>query len=394
MSTDAALLAATREWLLDAAARARGADELLGELALQLRGGGVPVVRLSLQARILHPQFIARSYVWWLGSGVQREDRPHFVSDDLVRLYNQSPVAWLHHHPGPLRRRIQDADCPDDFPLLAELRARGATDYYGQRLVWGSSEINVLTWASDAPGGFSASHLALFEGLRSALATVLELILQRELARTLLEVYVGRLSGGRVLDGSLARGAREQVRAVVWYSDLSGFMRLSESVDPLDLLTVLDAWFEQVTGAVGMQGGEVVKFMGDGLLALFPAESGEEEDACRRALWAAQDVAARVATLALPPSIPGPLRFGIGLHLGDVLVGNVGASDRLDVTAVGPAINRAARTEALCRRLGVSILATGEVARHLRGVLRPMGYHTLRDIAEPTEVYAAEAPGS
>ena len=385
---------AVQSWLLDAAVRARGVDELLQDLGAQLRRHGVPLVRLSVQARILHPQFIARSYVWWHGAGVQREDRPHFVSDDLVRLYNESPVAWLHRNPGPLRRRIGGPDAPSDFPLLHELRARGATDYYGHRLVWGSGEVNVLTWAADAPDGFHDADIALFEALRSGIATVLELLLQRELARTLLEVYVGRLNGGRVLDGSLARGAREQVRAVVWYSDLSGFMRLSESVSPVDLLTVLDAWFEQVAGAVAMQGGEVIKFMGDGLLALFPADAGEEEDACRRALWAAQDVAARVATLALPASIEGPLRFGIGLHLGEVLVGNVGAPDRLDVTAVGPAINRAARIEALCRRLGVSILASGEVARHLRGVLRPMGYHTLRDIAEPTELFAAEAPGA
>jgi adenylate cyclase len=385
---------AVQGWLLDAAVRARGVDDLLQDLGAQLRRHGVPLVRVSVQARILHPQFIARSYVWWNGAGVQREDRPHFVSDDLVRLYNESPVAWLHRNPGPLRRRIGGPEAPVDFPLLHELRARGATDYYGHRLVWGSGEVNVLTWASDAPDGFRDADIALFEALRSGIATVLELLLQRELARTLLEVYVGRLNGGRVLDGSLARGAREQVRAVVWYSDLSGFMRLSESVDPVDLLTVLDAWFEQVAGAVGMQGGEVIKFMGDGLLALFPADAGEEEDACRRALWAAQDVAARVATLALPASIEGPLRFGIGLHLGDVLVGNVGAPDRLDVTAVGPAINRAARIEALCRRLGASILASGEVARHLRGVLRPMGYHTLRDIAEPTELFAAEAPGA
>lgn len=393
MST-AEAASALRGWLLDAAVRARSVDELLQDLGAQLRGYGVPLVRVSVQARILHPQFIARSYVWWNGAGVQREDRPHFVSDDLVRLYNESPVAWLHRYPGPLRRRIGGPAGATDFPLLQELRARGATDYYGHRLIWGSGEVNVLTWASDAPDGFRDDDLALFEALRSGIATVLELLLQRELARTLLEVYVGRLNGGRVMDGSLARGAREQVRAVVWYSDLSGFMRLSESVDPVDLLTVLDAWFEQVAGAVAMQGGEVIKFMGDGLLALFPADAGEEEDACRRALWAAQDVAARVATLALPAAIDGPLRFGIGLHLGDVLVGNVGAPDRLDVTAVGPAINRAARIEALCRRLGVSILASGEVARHLRGVLRPMGYHTLRDIAEPTEVFAAEAPGA
>jgi class 3 adenylate cyclase len=204
----------------------------------------------------------------------------------------------------------------------------------------------------------------------------------------LLEAYLGRRSAARVQAGAVRRGEGETIRAALLYADLRGFTALSEAAEPAMVIAALDAWFDRVAGAVHAFGGEVLKFIGDGVLAIFPVTASPAA-ACEAALRAVAAVQAGMAHLdaarrarALPP-----LPFGVALHLGEILWGNIGAADRLDFTAIGPAVNLVSRLEGLCRPLGRPVLISGAVAAETGASLVQLGEHTLRGIAAPCAVF-------
>ncbi len=376
-----------QRWLLRVGPRLDSVDALLRGLVDEVHRSGLPLRYASFHVRTLHPQLQAWSYMWWRDRGWACVERPHH--DVMPESFIHSPVGVLHRQRGPFRRRLRGPQARIDYPVLAEFATAGGTDYIADRVVFGNDSINVVSWLTDARGGWSDADLAVLEGIRPALATVLELQVRRALAETLLETYLGRMTGRRVLDGSIARGARERLLAVVWACDLRGFTTLSEQHPPHALLELLDAFFEAVAGAVAAGGGEVLKFLGDGLLAIFPVgRAADPADVCRDALTAAAAARGRVAAMPMPPEIPGPVHFGLALHVGDVIYGNVGAPDRLDFTVVGPAVNRAARIEALTKQLDEPTLTSGEFAAFVPDAVRPVGTFELRGVPEPVEVFA------
>jgi class 3 adenylate cyclase len=203
-----------------------------------------------------------------------------------------------------------------------------------------------------------------------------------------LEAYLGRRSAARVLAGPLRREVGEIIRAVLLYADLRSFTALSEAEPPAAVIAALGGWFDCIGGAVHAFGGEVLKFIGDGVLAIFPV--GEKpRDACDAALRAVASAKAGMAHLDTTRREQGlpPLSFGVALHLGEILWGNVGAADRLDFTAIGPAVNLVSRLEGLCRPLGRTVLISDAVATETSETLIPLGMHALRGIASPCAVY-------
>lgn len=374
------------DWLIRDARRIRYAQDILEGLAGQLLQVEVPVARITLNLRVLHPQLRAVGMIW-------RDDRPHIETVNVAHgieqtvQYQESPIRVLFEGAGGLRQRL-DLDCPElPFPILHELRDQGFTDYVALPMVFSDGVIHGSTWASRRPGGFAVDDLSRIDDLLPLLSLLLETRLIRKLARTLLDTYVGRHAGDRILSGQIRRGTGETVRAAVWYCDLRGFTALTE-VTPRDvLIECLNDYFECVAGRVAEAEGEILKFMGDGMLALFPLE---RSDACERALQAARGTIAGMASLnerRVARGLPA-LELGIALHAGEVMYGNIGAPDRLDFTVIGPAVNQASRIEKLCPVLGHAVLISADFARLYGRPLTPLGAHLLRGLAAPTEIFA------
>jgi adenylate cyclase len=366
------------------------AEALLAGLCERLDAAGVPLMRVSAGVPTLHPQLSGRQFIWRRGApgatvipygrGVER-------SPDYLR----SPVRALHQCGGSLRRRLDGPERQLDFPLLEALAEDGATDYLAMALRFGSGRGGYLSWATDRPGGFDAEALALLEGLQPLLALRLELEASRDMTRSLLATYLGGDAARRVLAGEIERGRGERIRAAILLADLRGFTALSDRLPAEEVMVLLNDYFDLVTTQVEKHRGQVLKFIGDGLLAVFDVEGTSRGTACCQAVHAAIDAVRAMA--AWNRGRTAPLGLGVALHLDEVFYGNIGAAGRLDFTVIGKAVNEAARIEALCRTLGRQVLASASFAQSCTcEPLISLGPHRLRGIREPQEIFAlAEA---
>jgi len=360
---------------------------LIDALAARLLAAGAPLWRLRLAFFTLHPQLAAWAYVWMRGRETSVEKIPYGVQQ--TDAYIGSPAQKMIDSGVPVRYRL-DRLAREDHRLLHRLAAEGGTDYALLPLRFSDGSLNVLAVTTDNASGFDERDLASFGALSHALAPVLEVGATRRLAETLLDTYLGHRTGGRVLGGQIHRGAAETIEAALWYSDLRRFTALSEALPSTEMLAMLNDYFESVAGAVGARGGEILRFIGDALLIVFPAGPQHALDAaCRSAVDAALDAFERVESVnrARRAARLPEIRFGVGLNAGQVVYGNVGAPDRLDFTVIGPAVNRAARLESLTKELGVPLLMTAAVAATLERPVRSLGLHRLRDLSEPVEVW-------
>ncbi len=355
-------------------------------LCWRLIGSGVPLSRVSLFTNTLHPQIDSLGWRWWRDRGVTEEF--HFERGlENTPGYAERPIYRVIEQGVPLRRRLEVDR--SEFPLLAELAAHGATDYLAMPLSRLVRRYAVVTWTSDRPGGFSARDLELLEGIRPALAVVMEANTVRRAARTLLSIYLSNEIGERIFDGQVERGKVQHMRAVVMASDLRGFTSLSDRLPGEVVIRALDDYFEYVADAVNAAGGFVLKFVGDGVLALFPTDTEGEVSAVRGSLDAARTVVARLAQHNAILGARGTiwLRAGFGLHIGDVMLGNVGSHDRLDFTAIGPAVNMAFRLEGLTKHLDRPVLTSQAFAEISDTPLHSLGFHPIRGFLDPAEVF-------
>jgi adenylate cyclase len=277
---------------------------------------------------------------------------------------------------------------------MAELARQGYVEYAAIPLRAGGAYHNAATMATKRAGGFSAAQFSDLTRLLRLAALHVERHIALRIAANVLDTYLGAAAGGRVLRGSIKRGAGEPIRAIIWASDLRGFTDLADRLDGPDMIALLNGYFECLAGAVLAHDGEVLKFIGDGLLAVFPYSTfADEKAAAAAALAAAEGALQAIERLNEDPQafadIPGwrPLRTGIALHDGEVFFGNVGAPERLDFTVIGRAVNAASRVEALSKTLGRSIVVTEPVMRLLDRPLEPLGEHELRGLAAPISIY-------
>jgi adenylate cyclase len=376
------------DWLIGDARRLPDGPTLLRALCERLLEAGMPLARASFHIRTLHPQLYGVGFYWQRGADDIRVFRAEHGILQTPQ-YQQSPMRLLFEGAGAVRQRLDlpDADFDFDFPLLNELREQGLTDYVALPLTFSDGKIHGTTWSSDRPGGFTTEHLAQLYDLLPVFSLLLEIHLNRRIAINLLDTYVGRDAGERILRGQITRGSGQTVRAAIWFCDLRGFTELSERTDRDTLLACLNQYFDCMAKPVEEHGGEILKFIGDAMLAMFPLET---EQACQRALQAALDARAAMGKLNGERAARGEeaLGFGIALHAGDVMYGNIGAANRLDFTVIGPAVNLTSRLEKLCRALGLDLLVSDTFAGMCACAdYRSLGTHVLSGISRPVEVF-------
>jgi len=377
------------DWLVAGARSTMQAHQLVAELCDRLVECGIPLWRVAVFVRTLHPQIMGRRFIWRAGAGVDVREAPF----DLIETaeFRGSPVAQVYASGMPVRRRLADADCPIDFPMLRELQDEGVSDYLASPLLFTDGDIHLATWTTRQPGGFTDAQIEGIESIIVPFARVAEIRALRRTAANLLDTYVGNNAGEHILAGAIRRGHAEAIYAAIWLSDMRGFTLLADRVPPQNLLELLNEYFDCQVPAILEHGGEVLKFMGDGLLAIFPIGSDSDpSEVCARALAAAYEARGNVAALNQPrrPQI-GVVRFGLALHIGKVLYGNIGASSRLDFTCIGPAVNLAARLEKLAGKLGRVIVATQEFARHCGANFKPLGKFSLAGFGSEQTVFGA-----
>ncbi|MBV8650855.1 MAG: adenylate/guanylate cyclase domain-containing protein [Alphaproteobacteria bacterium] len=377
-----------QSWLLEDGRRMAKDAEFFDALCRRLLGAGLPIWRASLSVGTLHPQILGLNFRWWRDRRMT-EVRSVGYGVDQTNDYRESPIRPVMELGRTVRYRLDDTAAIAAYPLLGTLRAAGATDYFACPLTFFNGRHQATTWTTDRPGGFTESHIAGIASILPILGSVVEARAMRRLAGTLLNTYLGRTAGQRILEGEIRRAQGEEINAVILVSDMRGFTNLSDRLPGGEIITLLDDYFDAVTAPVEEQGGEVLKFMGDGLLAIFPYEDGAPSDAADNALTAATSGLARIERLNQERRSEGRTLFhaGIGLHLGEVIYGNVGSAERLDFTVIGPAVNLASRLEDLTKRLLRPMLFSSAFARVCPRPLVSLGFHPVRGLLEPEEVF-------
>ena len=367
-------------WLIDGARDSVPPQDVLKKLADGLVAAGVPLARAAVFVRTLHPLVAGRRFGWRAGGPVEVSELKYEMVGTSG--YTDSPVAYIYEKNVELRRQLARADCPIDFPLLKTQREEGITDYFGTPLRFTfRGEVHVAVWSTMAPGGFADAHLDAIRSIVAPLARVAEIRALTRTSSALLDTYVGHKTGDRVRAGHIQRGDTEAIRAAIWLSDMRGFTYLADRAPPESVLDTLNRYFDCQVPAIAAHGGEVLKYIGDGLLAIFPVTDAADSDrACAEALAAAHDARAEVAKVA-------GLRFGLALHLGEVLYGNIGSGDRLDFTCIGPAVNLAARLEKIAAREGRAVVASAEFAKHCGAALTPLGEFSLAGFHAPQPAF-------
>jgi adenylate cyclase len=380
-------------WLAGGCRPATRNAEVMTGLCERLVACGVPLARGALFIRTLHPEMMGQRVLWKAGEGTLITDAKFEYLQDPG--YTQSPIVHVYETGKGLRRRLNDSSAPNDFVILDELRQQGLTDYVVTPIFFSNGDMHVSTWCSAAPEGFSDRAMEILAAIADPLARVAEVQSGRRVAENLLDTYVGGQAGARILAGQIRRGDIEKIRAAIWLSDMRDFTARADRMKPEDLIALLNRYFDCQVPAIRAHGGEVLKFMGDGLLAIFPIDAtgvhaGKSDIGivCREALAAAREVESAVAAADWGGlEAPGAVKFGVALHVGEVLYGNVGSTNRLDFTCIGPAVNLAARIEALSGEVGRTILASAEFAAACGGGMVPLGSFALKGVAAEQTVY-------
>ena len=375
-------------WLVSEARSARTPGELLDGLCQRLTAQGVPVARASIVLFTLHPLIHGRSFRWRPGHGAATEVHPHGLQH--LPAFARSPFKALREGTPVIHRRLRAPPAPDDFPMLAELRADGLTEYLALPVGFSDGSRHAVSWASHAPDGFTEAQLALLHGLHPLLQLVLEVIARKDMTGVLLDTYLGRDTGRRILQGQIRRGDGETTSAVICLSDLRSFTALSDALPRDALLELLNAYFETMVGAFHKHGAEVLKFMGDAVLAIFRIDEGATvEERCEAAASTVREAVASSAKDNAERRRRGlpTYEFGASLHVGDVMYGNIGASDRLDFTVIGPAVNLASRIGGLCAALNESVLLSEDFVSHHRHGVKDLGEHILKGVGLPVRIY-------
>ena len=401
-------------WAVGEGLRGADAETLFDGFCRRLVSAGVPLWRAFAGMKTLHPQWGGYGYTWWrrlnaiqpaqfergdeYEQGVLNSPIGHLIRLGEARAATASAEPadpWLN-----LRRRLCGATAQLDFPQLEELAAAGAIDYFAEVVRFGadgdpSRGTGVgYSFATDRASGFGDDDIVLLKAVLPVVSLAMMTDAGHTIASGLLGAYLGADAGRRVHAGAVERGSVESIRAVLWYADIRAFTALADTTPGAAVIELVDEVFEALTASLRPRGGQVLKFLGDGMLAIFPFEDAEREETCRRALDAAAEAMREVDRLNAARRAAGQRTAAVdlALHLGEVLYGNVGAVDRLDFTVIGPAVNEAARIEALCEPLGRKVLVSAELAAAVGNGCRlePLGRHTLRGLRDQREIFALD----
>lgn len=374
-------------WLLVESPHIDSGVELFDELCWRLLGDNVPLWRATFHTGTLHPQILGVGSRWLRDRKIIEEYRVLHGSEQTDE-YRLSPIRATIERGTPLRRRL-DRPVPE-FPLLERIRKAGGTDYFALPLNRTFRRFPVVTWATDRPDGFSEADIAKLEEINPSFAAIAETRAVRRISTSLLDTYLGPQAGRRILAGQILRAQGERMRAVIMMTDMRNFTGLSDRLAGDAVIELLDDYFDAIVSPIQQHKGEILKFMGDGVLAIFPADDDEDfAPSSLRALEAATQGLDRLAGInqARRDNELAEVRTGIGLHLGEVIYGNVGSADRLDFTVIGPAVNLASRIEGLTKRLLRPLLTSSAFAEICPRPLVSLGFHPVRGLFQPEEVF-------
>ncbi|PPQ14892.1 adenylate cyclase [Bradyrhizobium shewense] len=377
------------DWLTNGTRDERFIDNIFAQMSIRLQQAGIPLKRATLHVQINHPQWLGARMIWsdgMTGAEIARVDYDVRERSEYIG----SPANEIHDGAAEVRERLeQDSSLGRKHALYNEMRTLGLTDYVAWPLYHTLGKRHIVTFATDRPGGFDPAHIAALKKVLPVLALVSEIRIKNRLARTLLETYVGSHAGELILAGATRRGTGTTVRAAIMICDLRDFTKISDNWPRDDVIDLLNDYFDAMSEPIARHGGEILKFIGDGLLAIFPLH---EPDACANLLHAVTE--ARQAMTALNErnraTSRAPLNYGIGVHVGDVMYGNIGSTSRLDFTVIGPAVNMASRLEALTKQLGRTVLLSRDFAELVeeKFELEHVGKHEVRGFSDPIELFA------
>ncbi|MCH2108767.1 MAG: adenylate/guanylate cyclase domain-containing protein [Polyangiaceae bacterium] len=348
---------------------------------------GIDVHRSSMWLPTAHPELWGTQIIWEKNTPVQVIKREHEVYD--TKTYRGSPGEAMHQHRKPLRYSLERPDQEIEYELLRDLKKQGATDYLIVPFHTDHQfEQPWIAFSTQRPGGFSVLEINALKAYCVPLSWKARVAVAESATRNLLQVYLGQEAASRVLRGEFRRGTGSERQAVIWFCDLRGFTSLGDRLSAEELVKVLDQYFECVAGPIEEAGGEILKFIGDAVLAVFPITDTEAASASA-ALAAAKKALRELERWSAEHAEHPPLEIGISLHIGQVMYGNIGGRSRLDFTVIGSAVNEAARVESLCKELG-SLLATGRFAEAVSGEgLRSLGKRELRGVKDAVEIFQA-----
>ena len=391
---------AISEWIIAQTMAGANEVEILAGVGERMNLAGLSIVRASVAHDLLDPTFDARGVRWLRDRGALEEEFPR--SDDPLANQDWMRSPFFHlleSHEPILRRRLDATYRRGEFPMLDGFQDDGVTDYVaiasrvGESVRLGEGEGVVASWTTDNPGGFSAARIQLLAGVMPPLTLMFMLRTMNRTARALIRTYLGSDAAERVLAGNIVRGRAEPIRAVVWFSDLVGFTRISDTASAGTVRELLNDYAEAQVEEIEARGGQVLKFIGDGILAIFP--QADMAQACRRALDTAARLQDRIATLNVRRAAHGmPITNAhIALHVGELLYGNLGSPRRLDFTVLGPAVNEAARIESFCASLEQAVIvstAFAQASGQARHRLVSVGRYAMKGIAQPQELFTMD----
>lgn len=388
------------QWIVAEGLEGTDETKLLEGLCEHLVAADIPLIRVNISQPTLHPIIGGHLFIWRRGGETVHEGWERNAAEAEAN-YERTPFSVMEvEERERLRFRLDEGEGAE-FPMLSRFGAAGATDYFaivtafGEAHRFGPARRILSSWLTDAPGGFTDLHIAAIEQVTPSLALAVKSSSTYRIARGIIETYLGSDAGGRVLSGEIDRGSGRTILAALWYCDLQGFTRLAETTPRDQLLGMLDDYFECMVETVHERGGQVLKFMGDGLLAIFNLD--DDAESCRAALDAADRAGERLAELTAERRAAGLPATGsyIALHFGDVMYGNIGARTRLDFTVVGPAVNEISRIEAMCRALEQSVVISSAFAETAHGSadrLVSLGRYALRGVRRPQELFTLDVP--
>jgi adenylate cyclase len=376
-------------------------------LCQRLVDAGVPVWRAFAASRTLHPQWAGYSYTWWRdGGGIEPAQFPRgnyyeqIVADSVFGyLRRKSAVAGNGEPSISLRRRLAGPEVQLDFPVLADLAADGATDYIAELVGPGIEDASrgdavAYSFATDRTDGFSDDDIATLRAVLPVVSLAMRAYAGHAIAAGLLSAYLGHDAGRRVHQGAVERGSVDTISAMLWYADIRGFTTMADDMPGPAVIELLDDVFETLATCLRPRGAQILKFLGDGMLAIFPLENARPQETCRQGLDAAIEAMREIDRMNMRRRAAGkrPAAVDLALHLGEVLYGNIGAADRLDFTVIGPAVNEVARIETLCEPLGRNVLVSAELAAAAGQDCRlvPLGRYSLRGVREARAIYGLE----
>jgi adenylate cyclase len=386
---DVLTMSSAARWLADYRGPPLVIEDIVKAVFERVRADGIPIMRFGVNVSDYRPQFIGRSYFLEEGGGLEIVDRDY--TPKRTETYHDSPIRVIQEGADGLRRRLDGPNAQLDFPIVRELKARGATDYVGVAVDFSDGSRHFASWTTNRAGGFKDSELNLLDALLPLLSVRLEVAHSRRATQQLLTTYLGTEATRRIMSGEFRRSLGEDIEAVIFYCDLRGFTRMTEMLQSGEIIAVLSEYFDAVAGAVRARQGDIIEMIGDGMIAIFRVTSDfTATQAANEALETAREAIAALA--AIPAArLPNPvneLRAGFALNVGQVTFGNIGSKDRLDFTVIGPAVNEASRIEPLTKSLGYPVLMTDAFAKLCPGeAIRSLGFHVLRGVREPREIF-------